>query len=164
MHELRFLSTEWLGNVSTKPPSLLFPPLFIFGNEKQPEALKRIYTAYLTYKRTQNAAVLLGDAHPPPVTTYNPHSKKAQICLGDHMRRNSTTVKSKHTHHMKLLASALFCDMVNDDKTIKGLSHTEFELLHPLWNFAQCSSPKQPVRAAGQSVLYVIIVEGIIFQ
>ncbi len=33
-----FVSSEWLGDVAT---SLLFPPLFIFGNEKQPEALKK---------------------------------------------------------------------------------------------------------------------------
>lgn len=69
MHELRFLSPEWRGNVATEPPSLLFPPLFIFGNEKQPEELKKIYTAYLKNKRTQNVAVLLGDDHPPPMTT-----------------------------------------------------------------------------------------------
>jgi len=78
--------------VATKLPSLLFSPLFIFGNESL-RHWKKIYIDYIKYKRTQNLAVLLGDAHPPPMTTYKPHSKKAQIY---YMERNPNTVKSKH--------------------------------------------------------------------
>ncbi len=59
-----FVSSERLGDVAT---SLLFPPLFIFGNEKQPVALKKIYTAYLKYKRTQNVTV----AWPCPPTAHD---------------------------------------------------------------------------------------------
>ncbi len=160
MHELRFSSPEWLGNVATEPPSLLFPPLFIFGNEKQPEVLKKnLYSLSQIQEDTNRCCV----ARPCPPTAHDnlltAFQKGSNLPLGTIwgeiqllLRTDITTV----WNNSKCIVFVTWSVMI-DHHMLSFNFCTHCEILHSV-------QVQNSLSGQQASQFYVIIIEGIIFQ